>query len=364
MRQLLPLLILLLALAGCGGDDQPDAQATRTATPSAGSTEMKVEVMVTGLEVPWEIAFMPDGRALVTERPGRVRLLDRDGRLREQPAATMAVDGGEGGLMGLALDPRFESNNFVYLYRSQGGANQVVRYRFASDELTGETVLVDGIGYSPIHSGGRMKFGPDGRLYLSVGDAADPSVAQDPAALNGKIVRMEADALRGQPPLVPEVFSIGHRNPQGFDWEPGTDRLISDEHGQSGNDELNVIRKGANYGWPVIEGEATQDGMETPIALYQSPSAPSGGTFVRQDGSAWTGSYLIAMLAGERLQRVVIDGDEVVEQEKLLEGEYGRLREVVEGPDGALYVLTSNRDGRGSATDEDDRIIRIQPPSS
>jgi glucose/arabinose dehydrogenase len=295
-----------------------------------------------------------------------VRLLSADGKLRQAPVASgLADEIGEGGLMGMAIDPKFDDNGFVYLYRSRGDANQLVRFRFSqADQLTDETVLTDGIGLSPIHSGGRMRFGPDGLLYLSVGDAANPSVAQDRAALNGKILRVRPAVLRGQPPVVPEVFTYGHRNPQGFDWEPGTGRMISDEHGQEGNDEINVLRAGLNYGWPVIEGDQMQDGMQTPIHLYQSPGAPSGATFVHGKGSAWTGDYLIAMLAGARLQRVTIEGDRVVHEQSLFEGEYGRLRGVVEGPDGALYLLTSNRDGRGSPADEDDRIIKVTPPGA
>jgi glucose/arabinose dehydrogenase len=361
MRLLLPLLLVTVALSACGSDDPGPAQPTSTPQASAGPEEtaaqprardMRAEVNATGLEVPWEIVFLPDGRALVTERVGRVRLLSARGELREQPIARIAVDdAGEGGLMGMAV-----RDDFVFLYMTRGGVNQLVRYRFANDELTQEKILVDGIDASSIHSGGRLKFGPDDMLYLSVGDAAEPSVAQDRESLNGKFLRV--DPRSGEA----EVYSYGHRNPQGFDWEPGSGRLIADEHGQSGNDEVNVIREGANYGWPVIEGQASRAGMQTPIKLYQSPSAPSGGTFLRSRGSAWTGSYFIAMLAGARLQRIVIEGDAVVEEQSLLEGRYGRLREVVEGPDGALYLLTSNRDGRGDPTEDDDRIIRVEPP--
>jgi glucose/arabinose dehydrogenase len=267
---------------------------------------------------------------------------------------------GEGGLLGLAVDPDFKRNQFVYLYRTTESGNQLLRYRFDHDRLTGERVLVRGIEAGVIHDGGRIRFGPDGQLYISTGDAGQDQLAQDAGSLNGKILRMDADRLHGAGGR-PEVFSLGHRNPQGFDWAPGSDRMWEDEHGPDGDDEINVIRKGANYGWPEARGE-DQGGFEAPKRVYPQSIAPSGATFVHQGQSKWTGNYLIGCLVGEQIRRVEVQGDRVVRDEALFEGKLGRVRTVVEGPDGALYALTNNRDGRGSPRDGDDRVVRIVPP--
>jgi aldose sugar dehydrogenase len=225
--------LLLLAVSACGGsdDDAPD----RPDPPRA-------ETVATGLDVPWEIAFLPDGRALITERPGRVLSFDGDTRaLAEIPVAAI----GEGGLLGLAVDPAFAQNGFVYLYRTTERGNEVARYRLTDAGLEEQATLVSGIAAAPIHDGGRLRFGPDERLYISTGDAAQPELAQDPNSLNGKILRLSPEQYRGAGGR-PEVVSLGHRNVQGFDWQPGTGRLYASEHGPSGNDEMNLIRAGAN----------------------------------------------------------------------------------------------------------------------
>jgi glucose/arabinose dehydrogenase len=335
----------VLVLAGCGGGEEPE--------PSP----LRVQVVATGLEVPWEIAFMPDGRALVTERPGRVRLLDADLRLQEEPVAEVAVSAlGEGGLLGLALDPAFDDNGRVYLYFTTAEGMKLERRRFEDDRLRFEATLVEGIAAGAIHDSGRIAFGPDGLLYVATGDAGDGPLAQDDASLNGKFLRVDTNG--GEP----EVVSKGHRNPQGFDWEPETDRLISTEHGPVGFDEVNAIAEGRNYGWPDAVG-SDHEGFTAPLQVYEESVAPSGATFVTRAGSAWSGDFVFATLRGEALRRLRLDGDEVVADEPLLEGRFGRLRTVVEGPGGALYVLTSNRDGRGDPVGEDDRILRVTPPS-
>ena len=330
--------------------------------PVRAQGEPRVTTVATDLEVPWEIAFLPDGRALITERPGRVRLLTDGRELRPEPVAEVPVLAeGEGGLLGLAVDPDFDRNGFVYLYRTGESGNEVARYRLEGDRLVEEAVVLDGIEASPIHDGGRIHFGPDGRLYVSTGDAAQDDLAQDPDSLNGKFLTLEEPELRGEGPAEPEVLTLGHRNPQGFDWQPGSGLLVADEHGNSGNDEVNAIRPERNYGWPEAEGE-DHEGFEPPVALYEDAIAPSGATFVSLRGSEWTGDYLIGALVGEQIRRVSFDGDRVTGDEALFEGDFGRVRTVVEGPDGALYVLTSNLDGRGSPRPGDDRVIRIVPP--
>jgi glucose/arabinose dehydrogenase len=347
-----------LLVAGCDGDDEePRGEGAR-----AGG-EARVETVAGGLEAPWEIAFLPDGRALITERPGRVRLLERDGGLRPDPVAEVEVAAvGEAGLLGLAVDPEFEDNGFVYLYRTVEDGNEIARYRLDGGRLEEDDVVVDGIEAATIHDGGRIHFGPDERLYISSGDAAQDSLAQDPGSLNGKFLRMELEALRGAGGR-PEVFSLGHRNPQGFDWRPGNRTLVASEHGAAGNDEVNAMRQGANYGWPEVEGEDHGE-FEAPATVYEEAIAPSGATFVSRPGSAWSGDFLMAALVGEQIRRLRVDArGQVTRDEALLEGDFGRLRTVVEGPDGALYALTSNRDGRGSPREGDDRVLRIVPPA-
>jgi glucose/arabinose dehydrogenase len=322
-------------LAGCGsGEEQQSPPA-----PERGGIE--VEVVAEGLEVPWEIAWLPDGRALLTERPGRIRFLDGDVLAEVDVSAE-----GEGGLMGLALDPEFETQPFVYLYFTTAEGLQLERWRFEDDRLEREASLIDGvIEAGPIHDSGRIAFGPDRALYVATGDAGNGDLAQDPDSLNGKYLRL-TDYRGGA--VRPEILSVGHRNPQGFDWQPDTARLFSTEHGPVGLDEVNEIREGENYGWPVVTGSDHGD-FTAPLKVYDPSVAPSGATF-------WNGEFVFATLRGEALHRLDLDTGE---DEVLLEGEYGRLRTVRVGPDGALYVLTSNRDGRGSPEDADDRVVRM-----
>jgi glucose/arabinose dehydrogenase len=330
----------------------------------------RVKALGAGLEIPWEIAFLPDGRALVTERPGRVRLLERNGRLGKAPVARVAVSTqGEGGLLGLAVDPDFAANHFAYLYYTAGARMRLERWRFAHGRLQRAQSLVEGIVAGRSHDSGRIAFGPDGRLYVATGDAGQGELAQRADSLNGKFLALTPAQYRGAGGL-PEIVSVGHRNPQGFDWEPGTNRLIATEHGPTqgldgpgGYDEINAIVPGGNYGWPVKFG-FDQSGFNAPLRVYREPIAPSGATFVTHPGSAWSGSFLFACLRGEELHRLRFRDGQIVADQTLLRGRYGRLRTVVEGPNGDLYVLTSNRDGRGKPVAGDDRILRITPPRS
>jgi glucose/arabinose dehydrogenase len=319
----------------------------------------QAQTLATGLQAPWDLAFLPDGSALVTERPGRVRVLS-GGRL-PPPIASVSVRAvGEGGLLGVAVDPEFSRNRFVYLYRTTGAGNVVTRYRYSEGRLAGGRTIIRGIRAAAIHDGGRIRFGPDGRLYVSTGDAAVPSLAQSRRSRNGKFLRMGPRAYRGRGGR-PEIFSRGHRNPQGFDWQPGSRRLVATEHGPVGNDEINVLRRGQNYGWPLVQGRQRRGGFVGPVALYDPAIAPSGATFVRRPGSSWTGDYLVATLRGQHLRRIRFSGLRPTAQEVLFNDQFGRLRVVVEGPDGALYVLTSNTGS--SRGPQDDRLVRIVPPA-
>ena len=326
----------------------------------ADSGKPQVETVATGLEAPWEIAFLPDRRALITERPGRVRLLGRDGTLRPDPVAEVEVSAvGESGLLGLAVDPKFADNGLVYLYRTSGSGNEVARFRLEGAALTEEATILDGIEAGAIHDGGRIHFGPDRLLYVSTGEAGNTSLAQDPGSLNGKFLRLRDFRGEGGEP---EILSLGHRNVQGFDWD-AQGRMYATEFGPDSDDEVNLIRKGLNYGWPEAQGTEGGDGFEPAVVNYEDVIAPSGATFVSMPGSAWSGDFLFANLVGEQLRRVELDGTGVGDDEALFEGDLGRLRTVVEGPDGALYALTNNTDGRGSPREGDDRVVRIIPPA-
>lgn len=321
----------------------------------------KLSVVASGLEVPWEIAFLPGGRALVTERAGRVRLLTADRKLKRRPIAEIAVEAtGEAGLLGLAVDPSFKRNRFVYLYRTTAAGNQVARYRFENGRLSEQGVVLDGIVSSPIHDGGRIHFGPDRRLYVSTGDASQTELSQRRGSPNGKFLSLGPRQYRGGGGS-PEVVSLGHRNPQGFDWHPQSGRLYATEHGPDGFDEVNLIEPGSNYGWPDAVGP-DHAGYASPLTTYQQSIAPSGATFLSLPGSTWSGDFVLGALVGQQMRRLRFDGRRVRLDKPLFEGRLGRVRTVVEGPDGALYALTSNRDGRGSPAAEDDRIFRIVPP--
>jgi glucose/arabinose dehydrogenase len=331
------------------------AECTRAKASAARGARPRAQTVATGLEIPWEIAFLPDERALVTERPGRVRLLSRNGRLRREPVARVPVSAyGEGGLLGLAVDPQFSANRFVYLYFTTTDGMRLERRRFTGSRLVREASLLDGVEAGRVHDSGRIAFGPDGRLYVSTGDAGESEHAQDPASLNGKMLALSPAQYRGATPAVPEVVASGLRNSQGFDWQPGTNRLVANDHGPTGfdgpegYDEVNAIDAGGNYGWPEAISDDTDGGrFVAPLRVYRGPIAPSGATFVSRPRSRGTGAYVLAGVVGEQ---------------PLLAGRYGRLRTVVEGPRGCLYVLTSNRDGRGVPVRTDDRILRIAPP--
>jgi glucose/arabinose dehydrogenase len=345
------------------------ALALAQATPAAAA-EPRVETVATGLEIPWEIAFLPDRRALVTERPGRVRLLGRRHRLRRKPVARVPVSAyGEGGLLGLAVDPAFRRNRYVYLYFTTATGMRLERRRLERGRLTDPVSLVDGIRAGLVHDSGRIAFGPDRRLYASTGDAGQAELAQDPGSLNGKLLTLEPGQYRGPGHAAPAIVAMGLRNSQGFDWQPGTGRLIANDHGPTGfdgpegYDEVDDLVAGGNYGWPLAIGDDTGGGrFIAPLLLYVAPIAPSGATFVTHARSRWAGDYVLAALRGTQLRRLVFRGGAIMRDEPLLTGRFGRLRTVVEGPRGGLYVLTSNRDGRGDPTAGDDRILRVRPP--
>ncbi len=331
--------------------------------PAAG--QPRVSVVAGGLEVPWALAFTPDGRLFVTERPGRVRIV-RAGRLDPEPLATLTVAArGEAGLMGLALDPAFSQSGRLYLcYTLAKGSRMVNRVSVLTvrqDRATDERVLVDDIPGAGIHDGCRLKFGPDGKLYVTTGDAGESRLSQRLDSPAGKILRLNADGSvpADNPSPGSPVYSSGHRNVQGIAWDR-TGQLWASEHGPSGfpccHDEINRIAPGRNYGWPEVYGKADDRRFVDPVVESgRSTWAPSGIAILGDD-------LYVTALRGERLLRLRLGPEGTVTSvTSLFEGVYGRLREAVAGPDGALYVTTSNRDGRGRPASDDDRILRIVP---
>lgn len=364
------------------GDTPPPGQATPSPpAPRPASGKVELEVVARDLEVPWDLAFDREGRLFFTERPGRIRLLD-GGRLITLLTLPDTAATGEGGLLGLALHPAFPEEPWVYVYQTyrgkgRGVANRVLRFRFVpggSPRLTGRQVILDGIPGAAIHDGGQLEFGPDGKLYVTTGDARAAQRAQDPNSLHGKILRLEPDGrIPADNPLGPDnpVFSYGHRNPEGLAFHPATGALYAIEHGPEAWDEINHIQPGGNYGWPEVTGpgHGSSPRFIAPLRAYSPVIAPAGADFYRGPIAGWDGSLFVGTLgfspdsAGRHLRRLRLadDGRRVLEEEPLFKGEFGRIRAVKTGPDGCLYFGTSNRDGRGEPRPGDDRILRACP---
>lgn len=378
------LLYLALALCvavvlACG--QPPQGRGTgEIGSAENGAVQFRVETIVSGLQVPWSIVFAPDGRMIFTERPGRVRVFEGV-KLRAEPLATIAdvEPSGESGLMGLALHPQFNSNHllyFSYAYRGERGQLvRVVRFRETGNALAERKLIIENIPAAANHAGCRLRFGPDAKLYITTGDATERALAQKLDSLAGKTLRLNDDGsvptdnpFVGQAGARPEIWTYGHRNSQGLDWQPGTNLMFQTEHGPSGfdgpggGDEVNIVERGKNYGWPTIHHTQTQAGLESPLLEYTPACAPASGMFYKASAfPEFRGNFFFGCLRGEALMRIVLDGRRVVRQERLLDKQYGRIRDVTEGPDGALYFSTSNRDGRGSPATDDDRIMRLVP---
>ncbi|HEX5975415.1 MAG TPA: PQQ-dependent sugar dehydrogenase [Rubrobacteraceae bacterium] len=386
-------LVFLLFCVACGGDSGGSSPASSTSTggdepqqptqtreageepapggggrrsAEVGPVEVERSVIATDLEVPWGFAFLPNGDALFTERDSG-DLLRMDGSGKVEEVQTLPTRGyGEGGSLGLAVSPEYERDGYLYAYYTTGGDNRVVRFRLGEEP---EPILT-GIPFNSYHDGGRISFGPDGMLYVATGDAGDPSNSQDRGSLGGKILRIEPDG--GVPEDNPfpgsPVYSYGHRNIEGLTWDE-RDRLYASEFGQDAFDEVNLIRPGANYGWPEFEGDGGEEaevaGYVNPVTTWSTSEASPSGAEILKNGAIpqWDGDLFVAALRGQRLWRLELGPDgRVTHREELLRDEVGRIRNVVQAPDGSLWVTTSNLDGYGSpVSEEDDRILRLAP---
>jgi glucose/arabinose dehydrogenase len=333
-------------------------------TRPGNDTSAGVHIVAENLEVPWAIDAAEDGRLFFTERPGRIRIVE-NGTLLQDPAAYINVEQrGESGLLGLALHPDFSQNHLLYVYHtySNGSSifNKVLMLTERDNKIIESKVIIDGIPAADRNDGGRIKFGPDGKLYIATGDAKQPALAQDASSLAGKILRVNPDGtipednpFEGSP-----VYSYGHRNIQGLAWHPQTGELYASEHGEAGNDEINLIKPGQNYGWPAEQCEATQ--FEKPVACFNPAIAPSGIAFGSSDRLGYENDLVIAALRVQQLR--VLDIESGTDSTALTG--YGRVRDVVEAADGTLYVLAGNRDGRAIVEPGDDKILRVDRPSS
>jgi glucose/arabinose dehydrogenase len=376
----LPALALTVALSatltGCGGDSGafdtrtagpdpttasprpttvPTATAGTSTTTPAGPPRV-IGTVARGLAVPWGVGFLPDGSALVTERDsGRVlRIAGR--RVTEVGRIDQTRAEGESGLLGLAVSPTYAADRRVFVYASTDTDNRVLRMTFDHDRLGRPTAVLTGIPRGIIHDGGRLAFGPDGYLYVSTGETGQRDLAQRPSSPAGKILRITQDGkpAPGNPDPSSPVWTLGHRNVQGLAFDDDG-RLWASEFGQDAWDELNLIERGTNYGWPLVEGKGDIGRFRNPQVVWHTDDAsPSGLAFL--DGHLW-----LASLKGERLWRVDVAGRRASHPADFFVGRYGRMRTVVVAPDGNLWVTTSNRDGRGNPASDDDRILLVRP---
>lgn len=331
----------------------------------ASALDWSVTTVADGLAHPWSIAVAPDGSLFVTERPGRLNHIDpASGKVRRIGGLPEIRVQSEAGLMGLALDPDFATNGQLYLCYSTGGtlraANRLARFTLAQNTLGEATVLIDDLPGARWHNGCRVEISPEGHLFATMGDAGDAGDAQDPTSLGGKVFRINRDGSvpTDNPFTNSPVWSIGHRNPQGLAFRPADGALWSTEHGPDTQDELNRIEKGGNYGWPRCRGTDSCGSLtnyHAAAAEYDRDDTIAISDLIFYEGAAfpdWQGDILFVALKTGRLYRVTLDGDKVASSEILIDGDFGRLRDIAEAPDGSLYLATDNGE---------DQILHLAP---
>lgn len=390
-----------LASAGCWGHT-PMGQPGEVYTLLG--QQFRVETVAYGLRVPWGLAWMPDGRMLITERTGRLMVVQPGERQAHLLTVVQNVHfGSEQGLLGIALSPAFATDRLIYLsYTTRDDAgrriNRVVRFCLRDSQLTAGTILVDNLPANEHHNGLPLHFGPDGKLYAGTGEAIHQELSQDMRSLAGKILRLNPDGSvpADNPFANSPIWALGIRDCQGFDWQPATGLMLATDHGPTfpldgwgGDDEVNFIQPGHNYGWPLYHGPKTAPGYEPSLVHWNYTQAPSGAAFYNgQAFPGWQGRFFFAGLRGEALWCLTIargpaeadaapacgadaegmwqadrpqDDVRVVLVDKVLYRQFGRLRCVAVGPDGYLYLSTSNRDGHGQPGPADDRVLRLIP---
>lgn len=360
------------------------ARLTSQIVPVVESSRGKysVEAVLEGLESPWAVVPVPDGRLFITERPGTLRVVQYDRMLSAPvPGVPRVAYQGQGGLLDMILHPGYASNRLVYLAYTMdsdaGLMTRIARFKETPDGLQEMKVIFPGFPGSdkPKHFGCRMVFGSDGKLYFTLGERGEGKRAQDLMDLNGKTLRLNDDGtLPSDNPFIgrkgarPEIFSYGNRNSQGMAVQPGTGHIFQTEHGPSwndapgGGDEVNIIIAARNYGWPVVHHRDSKEGMISPLLEYTPAVAPAGAIFYTGDlFPQWKNDFFFATLVGRKLVRVRFKGQEPLEQEFLLEEQFGRLRAVAQGIDGSILVITSDTDAYGPGRGDGDRLLRLTP---
>ncbi len=336
--------------------ESPADLPTPPQPPTPAVSEPKVSgIIAQGLQAPWGLAFLPEGDALVSERDsGRIVRITTSGQVSPVGTVPGVAAAGEGGLLGLAVSPRFRQDRALYAYFTAASDNRIVRMNYQDGRLGKPQAIVTGIPKSNIHNGGRLAFGPDDMLYAGTGEAGQPGLSQDTRSLGGKILRMtpEGRPAPGNPFPNSLVYSYGHRNVQGLAFD-SAGRLWAAEFGQNTWDELNLIRAGGNYGWPRAEGKAGGEGYVDPLVQWSTDDASPSGIAIADD------VVYMAGLRGARLWRVPIDGNRAGDPKAFFSNDYGRLRTVALAPDGSLWLITSNTDGRGAPKPGDDKILRL-----